>query len=104
MKALISFSLMILAVSAYRIDPLEDEKVEFVKISNNAKHVKAVNPMDDALWREYKLQFGKFYKTKEEESKRYLIWKQHLENVQTHNANPIHSYKKGLNHFHDLVS
>ena len=66
-----------------------------------AAHI--IEPMQDELWREYKLKFGKFYKTREEELKRYLIFKGHLNDIQVHNGNPTHKFKKGINHFHDLV-
>lgn len=62
-----------------------------------------IKPMEDPLWREYKLKFGKFYKTTGEESARYLVWKQYLEDIQTHNKNPLNKFKKGINHFHDLT-
>lgn len=105
MKIFICLSSLILAASTLHIERLEDEKVDFINIMKS-KHIKSpkTKPMDDPLWREYKLKFGKFYKTEEEEAKRYLIWKEHLADIQTHNSNSAHTYKKGLNHFHDLVS
>ena len=60
-------------------------------------------PMEDAAWREYKLQFGKFYKDPNAEVARYAIWKQKLREIVEHNGNSKHTYKKGLNHFSDLV-
>jgi len=62
-----------------------------------------IKPMEDPLWREYKLKFGKFYKTEGEEHGRYLVWKKHLEDIKTHNENPSNKYKLGINHFHDLT-
>lgn len=59
--------------------------------------------MEDAAFREYKLQFGKFYKDKSTELARYAVWKQHLKDIEEHNSNPSHSFKKGLNHFSDLT-
>jgi len=60
-------------------------------------------PMEDKAWREYKLQFGKFYKEPNAEVARYAIWKQKLREIVEHNSNSKHTYKKGLNHFSDLT-
>ena len=60
-------------------------------------------PMEDAAWREFKLQFGKFYKTEGEELARYAIWRQRVNEMHEHNADSKNSYQKGLNHFSDLV-
>lgn len=63
----------------------------------------ASKPMDDAAWREFKLHFGKFYKTEGEEETRYGIWRQRVQEVQQHNADKKNKFQKGLNHFSDLV-
>ena len=60
-------------------------------------------PMEDPAWREFKLQFGKFYKTKSEELARYAIWRQHVKAIGEHNSNSKKSFHKGLNQFSDLV-
>jgi len=60
-------------------------------------------PMEDPAWREFKLQFGKFYKDPNAEVARYAIWKQKLKEIAEHNSNSKHTYKKGLNHFSDLT-
>jgi len=65
--------------------------------------VMASKPMDDEAWREFKLHFGKFYKTEGEEITRYGIWRQHVQDVQQHNADKKNKYQKGLNHFSDLT-
>ena len=62
------------------------------------------HPMEDSAWREFKLQFGKFYKDSNVEVARYAIWKQKLREIVEHNSNSKHFFKKGLNHFSDLVS
>ena len=58
----------------------------------------------DNAWIEWKFAHGKFYKDNKEESIRRAIWNMHLDEVLQHNAAGKHSYKKGLNHFSDLVS
>lgn len=58
-------------------------------------------PMDDAAWREYKLKFGKFYAA-EEESARYQVWRQHVKEINQHNAQSK-SFKKGVNNFTDMT-
>jgi len=57
--------------------------------------------MDDAAWREYKLKFGKFY-AEEEESARYQVWRQHVKEINQHNAQSK-SFKKGVNNFTDMT-
>ena len=54
-------------------------------------------------WIEWKLTHRKFYKDNKEESIRRAIWNMHFEEVLKHNTGGEHSYKKGLNHFSDLV-
>ena len=58
----------------------------------------------DEAWIEWKLTHGKFYKDHKEESVRRAIWGMNLQEIIRHNAEGKHSYKKGLNHFSDLVS
>ena len=58
----------------------------------------------DEAWIEWKLTHGKFYKDHKEESVRRAIWGINLQEILRHNAEGKHSYKKGLNHFSDLVS
>lgn len=62
------------------------------------------NGFTDPLWIEFKLKFGSFYNTETEEAKRYTIFQENLKDINKHNNNPAHKYKKGINHFSDLVS
>ena len=62
------------------------------------------NGFTDPLWIEFKLKFGRFYNSETEEAKRYAIFQEHLKDINKHNNNPAHKYKKGINHFSDLVS
>lgn len=62
------------------------------------------NGFTDPLWIEFKLKFGRFYNTETEEAKRYTIFQENLKDINKHNNNPAHKYKKGINHFSDLVS
>ena len=70
-----------------------------------AMYVPAENDiLTDKAWVEWKLTHRKFYKDSKEESIRQTIWKMHLQEVLQHNADGKHSYRKGMNHFSDLVS
>ena len=69
-----------------------------------AMYVPAENDiLTDKAWVEWKLAHRKFYKDSKEESIRQTIWKMHLDEVLRHNADGKHSYRKGMNHFSDLV-
>lgn len=61
------------------------------------------NGFTDPLWIEFKLKFGRFYNTETEEAKRYTIFQENLKDINKHNNNPAHKYKKGINHFSDLT-
>lgn len=99
MKTLIVLTAVIFAVSAFKLPAGKEIWREPIRFEPMGK----TEPMADGAWKEYKLKFGKFYDDEAEELKRYKIWKQHLQHILEHNDNPSHSYKKGLNHFHDMT-
>lgn len=62
-----------------------------------------IKPMDDARWRDYKVQFGKFYQSASEEVERYTIWRENIKNHMDHNTDNSKSFLLGANNFTDMT-
>ena len=76
----------------------------FMFLFSMAFAMPSFKPMDDPLWKEFKLKFGKFYNDEQREAAHYMVWKQHMKDIIEHNSNDQNTFKKGINHFSDLVS
>jgi len=62
-----------------------------------------IRPMSDARWREFKLQFGKFYDNEADEIERYMVWRDNLKNFLEHNKDESKTFRLGINNFTDLT-
>mgnify|MGYP000029130736 CR=1 FL=1 len=58
--------------------------------------------LDDYSFKRYQLDFGKYYDTPEEATRRSKIFYDNLEAIQAHNE-AGHSWKKGVNRFTDMT-
>jgi hypothetical protein len=56
---------------------------------------------EDYEFMAYITEYGKFYATKEEYKFRAGIFKESLNTIKTHNANPEETHTLGLNHLSD---
>jgi len=75
--------------------------MEFVIDDTQAEEEKARERFED-----FKQKFGKSYQTKEEEEKRFGIFKQNIKTIDDHNAKYAAgkvSYSLGVNQFSDLT-
>jgi cathepsin L len=62
-----------------------------------------IHPMNDARWRDFKVQFGKFYKTETEELDRYTMWRDNIKHILEHNTDTSKSFILGVNNFTDMT-
>jgi len=64
------------------------------------------SPIGDTSWEEFKIRYGRSYKSLEEDQYRNAIWWQEMEMVREHNAEEqagLHTYTLGENEFSDLT-
>lgn len=54
-------------------------------------------------WDEWKEHFGRSYATGAEELKRRAIFEMHVEDIQDHNKQGEHTWRKGVNKWSDLT-
>jgi hypothetical protein len=61
------------------------------------------NELNDYTFEQYVTDFGKQYASHTETLNRKAIFEQNLKEILTHNSNPSHSWKKGVNEHADLT-